>query len=68
MKALKSALLALLGTALLAAASVAQAQGEQFIPVLSYRVGPVRRRRIRLLRRRDRLLDARQHDRRASTA
>ena len=39
-------------------------QTEQFIPVLSYRVGPVRRRRVRLLRRRDRLLDARQHDRR----
>ena len=61
MKAMKSALL---GIALLAAAAAASAQNEQFIPVLSYRVGPVRGRRLRLLRRRDRLLDARQHDRR----
>src|SRR5205814_6634045 len=30
----------LLGVAMLAAASVVQAQSEQFIPVLSYRVGP----------------------------
>ena len=37
MKAIKSALL---GLALLAAAGGAQAQNEQFIPVLSYRVGP----------------------------
>ena len=37
MKALKSALL---GVALVAAATAAQAQNEQFIPVLSYRVGP----------------------------
>src|SRR6266853_2100977 len=37
MKAMKSALL---GIALCAAASAAQAQNEQFIPVLSYRVGP----------------------------
>src|SRR5207249_11158180 len=37
MKALKSALC---GIALLAAAGVAEAQNEQFIPVLSYRVGP----------------------------
>ena len=37
MKAIKSALL---GLALLTAASAASAQNEQFIPVLSYRVGP----------------------------
>ena len=37
MKALKSALL---GVALVAVAAAAQAQNEQFIPVLSYRVGP----------------------------
>src|SRR6266705_1650821 len=37
MKALTSALL---GIALFAAASAASAQNEQFIPVLSYRVGP----------------------------
>ena len=37
MRALKSALL---GVALVAAATAAQAQNEQFIPVLSYRVGP----------------------------
>src|SRR5436190_349566 len=37
MKALKSALW---GIALLAAAGAAEAQNEQFIPVLSYRVGP----------------------------
>jgi branched-chain amino acid transport system substrate-binding protein len=37
MKAIKSALL---GIALLAAANAVQAQNEQFIPVLSYRVGP----------------------------
>ena len=37
MKAIKSALL---GLALLAAAGGVQAQNEQFIPVLSYRVGP----------------------------
>jgi branched-chain amino acid transport system substrate-binding protein len=37
MKALKSALL---GIALFAATAAAQAQNEQFIPVLSYRVGP----------------------------
>ena len=37
MKALKAALLSI---ALLAAAGAAQAQNEQFIPVLSYRVGP----------------------------
>ena len=48
MKAIKSALL---GIALLAAATAVQAQNEQFIPILSYRVGPVRRRRFRLFRR-----------------
>ena len=37
MKAIKSALL---GIALLAAAARGEAQNEQFIPVLSYRVGP----------------------------
>ncbi len=37
MKAIKAALL---GAALFAAASVATAQNEQFIPILSYRVGP----------------------------
>ena len=37
MKAIKSALI---GIALLGAAALAQAQSEQFIPVLSYRVGP----------------------------
>jgi branched-chain amino acid transport system substrate-binding protein len=37
MKAIQSALL---GIALLGAVSVAQAQNEQFLPVLSYRVGP----------------------------
>ncbi|MFO1284712.1 MAG: ABC transporter substrate-binding protein [Burkholderiales bacterium] len=37
MKAWKSALL---GTALFAAAAGVQAQGEQFIPILSYRIGP----------------------------
>ncbi len=37
MKAVKSALA---GLALLTAATVAQAQSEQFIPILSYRVGP----------------------------
>ena len=37
MKAMKAALL---GLALLAAASAAEAQNEQFIPILSYRVGP----------------------------
>ncbi|MGE5812863.1 MAG: ABC transporter substrate-binding protein, partial [Acidobacteriota bacterium] len=37
MKAIPSALL---GLALLGAASAAQAQNEQFIPLLSYRVGP----------------------------
>ena len=37
MKAVKSALL---GLALLGVASTAMAQNEQFIPILSYRVGP----------------------------
>jgi len=37
---MKSILSALLGVALFAAASAALAQNEQFIPVLSYRVGP----------------------------
>src|ERR1700751_651184 len=37
MRAMKSALL---GIVLLAAASAVHAQNEQFIPVLSYRVGP----------------------------
>ena len=40
MRAMKSALLALVGTALLTAAAAVQAQTEQYIPVLSYRVGP----------------------------
>ena len=61
MKAVKSALL---GIALFAAATAASAQNEQFIPILSYRVGPYAAGRLRLLRRRDRLLDARQHERR----
>jgi branched-chain amino acid transport system substrate-binding protein len=37
---MKSLKLALMGLALLTAASAAQAQKEQFIPILSYRVGP----------------------------
>ena len=65
MKAMKSALL---GVALLAAAAVAQAQNEQYIPGAVLSGGSVRGRRVRLLRGRDRLLDARQHDAAASTA
>ncbi len=49
MKAVKAALA---GLALLPAASAAQAQSEQFIPILSYRVGSVRGGRLRLFRRR----------------
>ena len=37
---MKSVWSGLLGIALLAAASTAVAQNEQFLPVLSYRVGP----------------------------
>ena len=46
MKALKSALL---GVALVAVAAAAQAQNEQFIPVLSYRVGPYAAAHIMML-------------------
>ena len=48
-------------TAAVCALQAMPAQSQQFLPILSYRVGPVRGRRFRLLRRRDRLLDAGQH-------
>ena len=37
---MKAIVAAMLGVAALAAASVASAQNEQYIPILSYRVGP----------------------------